>query len=170
MQTHGRPLTEGQLQQLQWVMPTAFSQEFHTFLSRSRPLGAKLRVTISGSEHWLGVFELDRMVDEVLRGPNTLTRFPRLLPFAGCGRQRTTVYLVDVLDLSVWLLEPGGEPVALELSLGNLWANARLEPRVKVRRRLPTHLTRPARPPVKTLRPRVVPPCARTLSLFPTQP
>lgn len=167
MQTHGHTLSEGQLQQLQWVMPTAFSQEFRAFMRSAAPLGAKLRVTIADSEHWLGVFDLDRMVDEVLRGPNTLSRFPRLLPFAGCGRQRTTVYLVDVIDLRVWMLESGRDPVALGSSLVELWARARVEPRVKVRRRLPTHVSkRQARPSTKALRPRVIPPCARTLSLF----
>ncbi len=100
------------------VLPTPFSLELRAFFGTRKAIGAKLRFTAAGTEHWLGVFELDRMVDEVLGRPNAaLARFPQLLPFAGCGRRRTTVYLVDVTDSSVWMLDSGQDPVCLGISI-----------------------------------------------------
>lgn len=164
-------LTEGQLQQLQWVLPTAFNAQLRAFLGSTAVVGAKLRITIEGCEHWLGIFDPERMLDEVLRAPSaTSATFTRLLPFAGCGRRRTRLYLVDVVDSNVWVLESKQPaPVRLGITMTELWKAAAVEPRVIVRKRLPLR-------PQKSLRratgptpqkPRTETPCARTLSLFP---
>jgi hypothetical protein len=164
-------LTESQLRQLQWVLPTPFSAQLCAFFMRVEAPGAKLRVSVNGVEHWLGVFDIERMVDEALRCPQaTLARLPRLLPFAGCGRRRAALYLVDVLDLQVWCAQPGREPETLGLTIEELWSSAVFEPRVVVRRRLPARhektSSRQTRVSVSG-RQRVDLPCSRTLSLFP---
>jgi hypothetical protein len=168
----GQRLTKAQLQQLQWVVPTPFDARFVEFFLTNAAAGAKVKVTLDGKEHWLGMFDLERMVDEALRSlESTSVRFPGLIPFAGCGRRSTLLYLVDVTDGSVWCSESGKDPASLGIVLSELWSNATIEPRVSLRRRLP--VPRVSQRPAAASKPfnrKVETSCKRTLWLFPVQP
>lgn len=163
------PFTVGQLQQLQWVLPTPFTEALVTTLKTQRLAGAKLSFTHAGDEHWWEVFDAERMLSELLHEPAFgSSRRDTLLPLAGCGRQRTTLYSVDVTDLGIWRTDAGATPVALGLDLREALTTAQPEPRARARRRLPQKL-RPSLAKAGTARrkaARVPAPCDRTLLLF----
>lgn len=169
----GAPLSAGQLRQLQWIVPVEWAPEATSVLARLPLAGARVSAFAAGSEHWLGFFDGERMVDEALRpAAYSLACTRGLLPVAGCGRRTVNLYFVEVgaSDLPLWCAAPGGELVAMSIGLNELWAACQFEPRVQLRRRLPDNKGPVQRP--KTLTPpsrtTVAPAarCPRTLPLF----
>jgi hypothetical protein len=166
----GAPLSAGQVQQLQWVLPAAFCDNLVAALRNHALAGAKLRFTHRGVEHWWGTFDAERMLAELLHQPahSAFTR-DALLPLAGCGRQQTRIYLVNVHDASVWHSEAGAAPAPLGLTLTEVLQTAVAEPRARARRRLPTKTRRPRVAHTEAQRRRAkspAKPCNRTLMLF----
>jgi hypothetical protein len=165
----GSRLSPGQVQQLQWVLPSAFSADLVAAFLDTALAGTKLRFVHQEAEHWWAGFDCERMLEELL-GPTPHTPLTRdvLLPIAGCGRQRTLLYLVNVCDLAVWSAEAGMAPKPLGLGLSEVLRLALPEPRARARRRLPPKQRCPRVVKART-RPRlaqVSTPCPRTLTLF----
>lgn len=168
----GRHLSQGQLRQLQWIVPKAWSSELLTALSTWSLAGARVRALLDEGEHWLGFFDGARLVEEALRpAAYHLLSERGLLPIAGCGRRGASVYLVDVTSpgLDLWLVAEGSPARPLGSGLAQLWATCQPEPRASLRRRLPEkaprrlakttgHAPRPASAAAAA--------CSRTLPLF----
>jgi hypothetical protein len=172
----GRPLSDGQLRQLQWIVPLRWAHELSRALSVLPIAGARVKVSMAGSmhlaEHWMGFFDGERLVEEALRAAaSPLVHTRGLLPLAGCGKRGSALYLVEVVnpELPVWRHD-GGELESMGLGLQALWQATEVEPRVQLRRRLPEKSPRRL---AKTtgVAPRSAPTasgaaCKRTLSLF----
>lgn len=168
----GRHLSQGQLRQLQWIVPKAWSKELLTALATWPLAGARVRALLEQGEHWIGFFDGPRLVEEALRpAAYHLLSERGLLPIAGCGRRGASVYLVDVTSpgLEVWLVADGSPARSLGTGLAQLWTQCEPEPRASLRRRLPEktprrlaktsgHPSRTATAPVAA--------CSRTLPLF----
>lgn len=165
-------MSQGQLRQLQWIVPKAWTSELLTALSTWPLAGARVRASLSEGEHWLGFFDGERMVAEALRpAAYHLLSERGLLPIAGCGRRGASVYLVDVTspELDVWLVAEGASASRLGVGLAQLWAVCSPEPRASLRRRLPDKAPRRlAKTTGQSSRPAAaaVAACSRTLPLF----
>jgi hypothetical protein len=146
----GQCMSQGQLRQLQWIVPIPWASELSSMLTRFPIAGARVRFTSSGegtesspnakaTERWVGFFDAERMVEEALRpAAYALSSSQGLLPIAGCGRRGAALYLVavGVSDLPVWYWE-GTKLQPLNVGLAALWASSEPHAGVRLRRRIP---------------------------------
>jgi hypothetical protein len=170
IQLDGRLLSQGQLRQLQWIVPRPWSAEVVSALATLPLAGARARTLVQAEEHWIGFFDGVRMVEEALRpAAYPLLSERGLLPIAGCGRRGASLYFVDVTspESTLWFAEESAEPRLLGLGLRELWAGSRVETRVQLRRRLPEKSPRRLAKTTASARPSsVAAACKRTLPLF----
>lgn len=171
VQGNGRHLSEGQLRQLQWIVPRPWAAEAVSTLSTLPLAGARVRALAGVVEHWVGFFDGLRMVEEALRPEAYPLLSERgLLPVGGCGKRGVSVYFIDVAsaDVAMWLTDEGAAPQPLGVGLGELWAASEPEARVQLRRRLPEKAPRRLAKTRPRPRPLVAAAaaCERTLPLF----
>jgi hypothetical protein len=166
----GRLLSQGQLRQLQWIVPRPWAPEVVAALSNLAFAGARVRALVQLAEHWIGFFDGARIVEEALRpAAYPLLSERGLLPIGGCGRRGATLYFVDVASsaLALWHADDAATLRPLGVGLTELWSASHMETRVQLRRRLPE---KPPRRLAKTSgasRPAIAASaCKRTLPLF----
>lgn len=168
-QLDGRHLSQGQLRQLQWIVPRPWAEEVVATLSALPLAGARVRACVQTTEHWIGFFDGARLVEEALRPEAYPLLCARgLLPVGGCGRRRASLYFVDVAspEVALWYAEDGATPQQLGVGLTALWERAHPESRVQLRRRLPERSPRRlAKTNGSSVRPSGAA-CKRTLPLF----
>lgn len=165
----GRQLSQGQLRQLQWIVPRPWAPELVASLTTLPFAGARVRVAVQAEEHWMGFFDGARMVEEALRpAAYPLLSERGLLPIAGCGKRGASLYFVDVScsELALWYAVDGASPRPLGVGLAQLWEACHTETRVQLRRRLPEKSPRRLAKTSGARPSALASACKRTLPLF----